>query len=399
MKRKLWINAVLALGLALTLAACRNDSVEPVETADGQMLTFLPSVKGMNEEPVSLRSGNMFFEEGDTITVTITTSREGASAKEYPYTYKGGTFTGGFLFTPDNTSIANLEAYWPEKNSPARKAIITDQRKREDYRLANRMTAKVSSANILPTSEPVPLIFEREQSRLTFRLAGQNANGLIIKKILLEINADLDDGEGVKGVCFWAYCEEDGTLNATMILPAGVQLGPNSASDGREKIGLVTVGTKGDTDPSNDYRGIIYIPNSTHITMQPNYEYLVTLTPEGYDLNATIEISGFTPSEGRVAIPFQLPVDSDNNEVYEIDTVAQLVTISWLLEGDLNGELQSVWSSRTFDITAPITVSDKIRAEGNRFLKTGTLTSNKERFENSDKVTYSDGSSVFGSVL
>jgi hypothetical protein len=96
---------------------------------------------------------------------------------------------------------------------------------------------------------------------------------------------------------------------------------------------------------------------------------LVTLTPEGYDLMATISIAGFPQPDGdHVGVPFQLPVLNEETERYEISTIAQLVTVSWLLTGDLNGELQSDWSTRTFDIVNDIEVSDRIKAEGDRYL-------------------------------
>jgi hypothetical protein len=292
---------------------------------------------------------------------------------------------------------------WPAVDSKARAEIITDQRRYADYRQANWMKAEATAENIMPTAAPVPLLFTHEQSRVTYRLAGQNAYGLIIKELLLE----LDDtrpvvGLGKKG--FWAYCGDgtedpeeigEGALNVRMILPAGVNLGPyDGGGAGRTRIGLVTVGASGTTE--HDYRALIYFPNNTNIKLEPNTDYLVTLTPEGYDLYATISMGGFSQSEGHVAIPFQLPVLNATDNKYEITTVAQLVTISWLLAGDLNGELKSEWETREFDIPAPIVVSAKVQAEGERYLKASVLKSNSTKFSNSDNATYSNGTKVFG---
>jgi len=94
-------------------------------------------------------------------------------------------------------------------------------------------------------------------------------------------------------------------------------------------------------------------------------------------------------------VPFQLPVLNEERERYEISTIAQLVTVSWLLTGDLNGELQSDWSTRTFDIVNDIEVSDRIKAEGDRYLNISTLNNYKNQFSNADKVTYSDRTNVF----
>ena len=395
MKIKL-LYALLVLGVAASFSSCRDNAVEPIEPAEGQQLTFLPSVKSMNEEVIHTRAtGNVFFENGDEITVKITTSR-GVTHPNYAYTYADGTFTGGFFFTPDQTYITQLEALWPAEGSQGRAQIITDQRKYDDYKQANRLRATGSTENIMPTTAPVPLVFEHEQSRITFRLAGQNANGLIIKSLLLELeNVDLGDGNGTRGVGFWAYCEDKGALNAKMILPAGIQFGPGINDTGRMKIGLVTVGTAGNS--ANDYRGIMYIPNRTNITLKANHDYLVTLTPEGYDLMATVTISGFPQPDGNhLGVPFQLPVQNTETEEYGISTVAQLVTISWLLNDDLNDEKRADWIDRKFNIVSPIVVSDKIRAEGDRYLNVATLKSNEGKFSNTDNATYSDKSKVFG---
>ena len=398
MKIKSLIYALLVLGVVISFGSCRDNAAEPIELAEGQQLSFLPSIKGMNEEVIRTRAAeSSFFVDDDTISVKITTSRTGATEKNYPYTYKEGTFTGDFKFSPDNTYISKLVALWPAEDSDGRSRIITDQREYENYKQANRLKATGSTENIMPTAAPVPLIFEHEQSRITFRLAGQNANGLIIKSLLLELEGvDLEDGKGERGVGFWAYCEETGTLNARMILPAGVKFGPNKKDDdGRMKIGLVTVGASGSSD--KDYRAIMYIPNKTGITLKANHDYLVTLTPEGYDLMATVTISGFSqPNGDHVGIPFQLPVGPNAEAKYEINTVAQLVTISWLLAGDLKGESQSEWLDREFDIVSPVVVSDKIRAEGDRYLNVTKLKANKDKFSNTDKATYSDGiTSIF----
>lgn len=398
MNIKSLIYSGLLIAILLLAGSCKNDITDPLLSGDEIQLELLPSIAEMNEVTIKTRiSGNRFFDVGDKITVNITTSREGATSESYTYTYGGdATFTGGFNFPPDNTYIKELVALWPEEGSEARKKVITDQRKYEDYKQANRLKAMASTQNIMPTAAPVPLLFEHEQSRMVFRMAGQNANGLIIKELLLELQADIDENETNKKSGFWAYCEEEGVLNARLILPSGSQFGEDSDSDGLMMIGLATVGRAGTND--FDYRGVIYIPRSTDIELEPNHDYLVTLTPEGFDLFATITIDGFPQSEGHVAIPYQLPVDTDGDGIYEISTVAQLVTISWLLAGDLNGELQTDWLAREFDIVSPIVVSAKIQAEKDKYLKASVLEARKGLFSNTNKVTYADETYVFGYV-
>lgn len=398
MKVKSLIYALLIIGGALSLGSCSNDASDPIPVAEGQPLIIFPSVAGMEE--VKVRSTNIpFFENGNDITVNIKTNRAGSVSTPYTYTYNNGTFAEkesekGFYFTADQTFISELEAYWPSYEN--RGAVITDQRDLEQFKLANRLTAHVEEANIMPTAEPVPLVFEHEQSKITFRLAGQNANGLIIKSLLFELkDVVLEEGGQPQSVGFWAYCEGTGTLNAEVIVPAGVQFGPNIDDGGRMKIGLVMVGAEGSS--TSNYEGVMYVPNSTDIVLKKNHDYLVTLTPEGYDLNAVITVVSFPQPDGdHVGVPFQLPVLNATTGHYDITTIAQLVTVSWLLAGDLNGELQSVWSERTFDIVNAIEVSDKIKAEGDRYLNVSQLINNKEKFSNTNNVTYADGTKVFG---
>lgn len=401
MNIKSWIYSGLLIGILLSAGSCKNDVGDPLLSGDEIQLEFIPSIKEMSEVIIKTRiSGDRFFDEGDTITVKITTSREDAETTPYTYTYDSGTFTGGFNFRPDNTYIKELVAVWPAEGSEARKKVITDQRKYEDYKQANRLKAMGSTQNIMPTAAPVPLMFEHEQSRMVFRMAGQNANGLIIKELLLELQADIDeDGDNEKSG-FWAYCEDVGALNARLILPAGSQFGEGSESDeSLMMIGLATVGSA-DTD-EDDYRGVIYIPRSTDIELEPNHDYLVTLTPEGFDLYANIAIEGFPQSEGHVAIPFQLPVLNSESEPekYDISTVAQLVTVSWLLDlsetENLNGEIRSTWEARTFDIVNPIVVSSKIQAKDDRYLKASVLEAHKDLFLNTENATFEDESPVF----
>ncbi len=397
MKIKSWIYSGLLIGILLSAGSCKNDITDPLLSGDEIQLEFTPSIKEMSEVIIKTRiSGDRFFDEGDKITVNITTSRDGATSNPYIYTYgNDATFTGGFNFRPDNTYIKELVAIWPAEGSEGRKKVITDQRKYEDYKQANRLKAMGSTQNIMPTAAPVPLMFEHEQSRMVFRMAGQNANGLIIKELLLELKADINENDTITESGFWAYCEDKGALNARLILPSESHFGEGSESDDLMMIGLATVG-RADTD-EYDYRGVIYIPRSTNITLEANHDYLVTLTPEGFDLFATITIEGFPQSEGRVAIPFQLPVLNTESEPekYDISTVAQLITISWLLDGDLNGELKSVWEARRFDIVNPIVVSAKVQSEG--YLKASVLQGNKSKFLNTDNATYSaDGTKVFG---
>lgn len=301
-------------GVALT--ACQSDDNAP-DFAGETELSFVPTVTEMGSQQNLTRVADTkkFFQTGDKITVEITTSRTDAKPASYTYTLdKNGTFTGGFRFSLDNTYIKEFTAKWPTQDVRDKEGIKLDQRKLEDYLKADRLKSHPGSANknLMPTAEPVPLIFEHEQSRFTFRMAGQNANGLNIEALILELQHDLD-GDGAKDPCaFWAYC--DNTETASLILVPGIELkgGSNNGGytivDGRYMIGMATVG-----NDQTQYRGGIWLDEKVALTLKPNTDYLVTLTPEGYNLVASITLGGFGQEEGYIGVPSRPGTKSQSN--------------------------------------------------------------------------------------
>lgn len=307
MRKNNLLYSLMATALtALALTACQSDDNGPDRTGETE-LSFVPTVAEMGNEQNLTRVADTkkFFRTGDEITVEITTSRQGATAT--PYTYKlddKGIFTGGFRFALDNTYINTITAFWPTEAIRQDEGIKLDQRQWEDYQKADRLKSHPGSANknIMPTAEPVPLIFEHEQSRFTFRMAGQNANGLNIEALILELQHDLDE-DGTKDPCaFWAYC--DNTETASLILMPGIELkgGSNDGGyeivAGRYMIGMATVG-----NAQTRYRGGIWLDEKVKLELQPNTDYLVTLTPEGYNLVASITLGGFGQEEGYIGVP------------------------------------------------------------------------------------------------
>lgn len=312
------------------LAACQNNNDTQV-TDNEVLLSFVPTVEDMGTKVITRTSGDDdFFADNDKITVTVNDNRGGTS-DDYIFNRNSGIFTGNVRFKLDNTYFPEIKALWPTETERS-KGIITDQRKPEDFKKADRLKAQASTDNIMPTAASIPLRFTHEQSKITFRLAGQNANGLDIKELILELQADLNyNGTGTPNpvaTAFWAYCESaDG--NAELILPPGIILQPKVASE-PYNIGLVTIKS---TNPNiNDYRGSIYLDSSTNLTLEANKDYVVTLTPSGANWYAVISISEFGQNEGYVGIPVQLPelVSTGN---YNINTVTQLITVSYLLQG------------------------------------------------------------------
>lgn len=348
MKLKSSIYIVAAVAGVCLCTACDNNH-EPV-TEGEKTLVFRPAVAQMDQQ-LFTRATNSFFNDGDQISVEVIPDKPASAAGNvYTYTFNPSRiFTGNYRFKQDNSYIVSLRALWPSQ-SERNSGIITDQRKIEDYQKADRLKAEAHSYNILSTAEPVPLSFTHEQSRLTFRIEGQNANGLYIKELLIELEADL--GEGMTQAAFWAYCKENG--NAELILPAGVKIKPEES--GRYTIGLATVGSK-DTSV-NDYQGVVYIPGDTDLTLTESTDYVVSLTPQGYDLFAYIGISSFTQSEGHTGIPVQMPKLLSEG-VYTIENSLQLVTLSLLLKGGyIQGEDAEIWKNYQYSLAAGLYITE-----------------------------------------
>lgn len=347
------------------LAACQNDNDTQV-TDNEVLLSFVPTVEDMGTKVITRTSGgNDFFTNDDKITVTVEDSRGGAS-NNYIFNGSEGKFTGGVRFKLDNTYFPKIIALWPTEEE-RNKGIITDQRKAEDFKKSDRLKAQASTDNIMPTAASIPLQFTHEQSKITFRLAGQNANGLDIKELILELQADLNyDGTGTPNpvaTAFWAYCESaDG--NAELILPPDIILKPKVASE-PYNIGLVTIKS---TNPNvENYRGSIYLDSSTNLTLEANKDYVVTLTPSGANWYAVISISEFGQNEGYVGIPVQLPEPVSTGN-YNINTVTQLITVSYLLQGttiNLPGATGISWTSCHYVIADNL----KMTANGKLYYK------------------------------
>jgi len=351
MKIKSLIYIVIAITGISLFTACQNDNNPAIEAKE-KTLVFYPTV-GNRSEDILTRSTNSFFNVGDRISVELTTNQGTLPQNPYTYTYNSSDiFTGNFRFKLDNTYVTSLKALWPSQDVRDQ-GIITDQRKFSDYQMADRLKAEANTLNILPTAEPVPLSFTHEQSRLTFHIAGQNANGIYIKELIVELEADL--GSGKTKTAFWAYCKADGS--AELILPAGVEINPGTTD--RYMIGLATIGSQGTT--AKDYRGGIYIPGNTNITLQESTDYLVTLTPQGYDLTANIYINGFNQSEGYVGIPIQMPKKIAEN-IYSIESSLQLVTLSQLLKGGyIKGENATTWQGYQYTIANGLQITDNAK--------------------------------------
>lgn len=364
MKRIKTYIAPALLAACLSLTAC-TDSNEPSnlpEDGKGIALSIAPAVEDVNSTPLT-RATKMFFSDNDEISVSITTTATGAAAKDYTYIYTDGTFKGkdnkGFFFPLDNTAIKELTAIWPTKSTKEKSGIILDQREDKNFQQADELEARITSSNIMPTAAPLPLIFKHTQSRLTFKMAGQNANGLDIESLILELKYRVSgegDSEVIEAGAFWAHCTEENG-NAELILPAGTTIKAENAtstvnSDGRYMIGEATI-----TGATN-YTGGIWLDKNTNVELEAGYEYIVTLTPEGYNLVANFEIHGFNQGEGYIGIPIQMPTPTGTSNEYSIENCTQLVTLSQILAGNIKDAPADTWKAYTYILKSGLRLTE-----------------------------------------
>lgn len=336
---------IVAASFALLLAACGQDETLPA--GNKGELRLAPAVENMTQ--VSVRSaGNAFFKEGDEIGITVKSSTDTGTGKAFTYTYKNSVFAGnpGYFFSLDDSYITELTASWPKDG--AESEIETDQRTLENYRKADKMTATTTLEGIMPTDAPVPLTFKHNNCRLVFELAGQNANGLKIESLILELQYN------GKPAAFWAYCGEGGANwdgNAALILDPAISID----SEEQYMIGRITVAG------SKEYTGTIFFP-ATDVKLQAGYSYLVTLTPRGDNLIASIHFGGWGQDEEGIGVPFQLPAKvASNPDLYVISNAAQLVTLSYLIRNypspDGTNANGTDWTKQNYTITNEINMA------------------------------------------
>lgn len=313
MKYYKYISAVIVLS-ACMLAACQQDGLVP-ENGD-KTLAFSAQVEGMSQGKLTKSKGNTFFQNNDKIDVKITSSNPGSAEKLYEYTYNAdGIFKGSYRFPLDDSYIQTLTALWP-KQTVRDNGFKTDQRELADYLQADWLTAtaELAANGIMPTDVPVPLSFKHENARLEFELVGQNANGLNITSLILEL---LIDG---KATACWAHLNEENG-HAEMILPKGIALGDK---DKEYMIGRV------EAAGTTQYTGTILFPKGI-VTLAGGTSYLLTLTPRGDNLIISINFGGWGQDEEGIGVPFQQPTKSADGNFYEIKTPAQLMALSYLI--------------------------------------------------------------------
>lgn len=334
------IYKLLIAALLATLIGCQKEDNIPGNKSGDELV-----LSSVVKEPKNTRAlGDDFFTEGNTITVELTTSDAPGTPQRLTYAYGSDRiFRGnpGFRFKLDDTYIQTLKARWPSDNIRSA-GLVTDQRELAAYKSADWLSGGVSTSveGIMPTEAPVPLVFQRENVLLDFELVGQNTTGLDIESVLIELQSGTDEGSQA----FWAYCGNPNG-HAELIMPPGSQiLSPDNYLIGRIRV----------TNQPNDYT--IIFPK-TELTLQAGHRYLITLTPQGYFMNAFVYITGFEDGEGGIGIPFQQPTPDENGN-FIINNALQLIGMSYLVRNYNDGRT-FVWSERTYIIADGFTMTDE----------------------------------------
>ncbi|GEM_PF-999679 len=334
MKNIIYISAI-ALTFFL-MQSCQTEVEVPAAKGTGELI-LAPTVN----EPASVDTraiGENFFDIGGEIDVNITTNNN-PGTQRYRYQFQADRLFRGnppFHFSLDDSYITSLTAVWPSM-TVRQQGLITDQRVLEDYRASDWLTATATVSGIMPTNAPVPLNFSRENSMLEFELVGQNTEGLDIESLILELHNDNQP------VAYWAYCG-DPNGHAQLILEPGTAI----FSPENYLIGRVTV--------SQENQYTIIFPQ-TDLVLQPGTRYLVTLTPQGYFMDAYLFIGGWSEGENGIGIPFEQPTP-DINGNFLIETPQQLIAMSYLIRHYEDGATFD-WNNRTYILSPSLTITDE----------------------------------------
>ena len=323
------VQILIVIAVASVLTSCNKE--DGADVSNGNELTLAATVQDLasiNRQSI----GQIFFVAGQSIDVSVTSSKPGSTPQLFAYTYgSDGIFRGnpGYRFPLDDSYIAHLTAVWPSGTIRSQ-GMVKDQRTIKSYQLADWISASATTTvdGIKPTTTPVPLTFTRENTMLDFELVGQNSEGVDIQSLVIEVQV------GNQAEAYWAYCGNPNG-HAELILEAGSKiLSPSNYLIGRVKA-------------SSDTDYTIIFPQ-TDIELEAGKRYLVTLTPQGYHMYLYAIIGGWDQGEDGIGIPFQQPTPDVNGE-FLLETPLQLITMSYLVRHYNDAQTFS-WGTRTYNI-------------------------------------------------
>ncbi|MCD7915169.1 MAG: fimbrillin family protein [Tannerellaceae bacterium] len=335
MKYYQYIIRFTAVAISFVLFACgegEEDQVLP-GTTSGE-LAFSVTMEDL-VDVTTKGEANTFFKTGDQLKVTLRSSQSGAAEETLTYVYQDdGVFRGNppYYFPLDDSYILTLEAEWPI-NAINTGGFIADQREEENYREADWLLATASVSGVMATDVPVPLHFNHNNCLLEFELAGQNAQGMAIEELILDLRVD-----GQETACY-AYCQNENG-RASLLLKDGTQL----VSEANQIIGSLKV-----QDNSSRYSILL---DTVDMTLEAGKRYLVTLVSQGYNTDMYVFLGTFYQGTGEtedgIGVPFHLPDEGEMGD-YIIHTPVQLITVSYVIRHYTDGSTIQ-WPTLTYTL-------------------------------------------------
>lgn len=328
------IKALAILG-CMILFACSDQEPEGTLPGTGSgELTFSPYIEDLLDVATK-GEGNIFFVPGDTLRVTVESSQGGSDLPPIYYIYgEDGIFRGdpAYYFPLDDSYLLTLEAEWPVNVSET-SGFIPDQRLEENHRRADWLVATASTSGVMATDVPVPLHFHHNNCLLEFELAGQNAEGLSIDELILDLKINGQD------VACYAYCENENG-RASLILRDDTKL----ISEADQIIGTLKV-----VDNNTRYSIIL---DDLDVDFDAGKRYLVTLVSQGYNTDMYVFLGTFYQGTGEredgIGVPFHLPEEGESGD-YIIHTPVQLITVSYVIRHYTDGSTIQ-WPTLTYTL-------------------------------------------------
>lgn len=308
------------LATLIILMSCNKNESE----GSGSDLKLLPSTMGMVEG--TRAAGSSFFVAGDQIALAVT---DNGVTGNFTYAYNNGTFTGinpsnTYRFYMDDHAIATIKALWPAVR-PA--TFVTDQRLDENFKMSDYLSATIN--NVMSTPNYVPIEFAHENSKIIFMVTGQNAHGQAITSLVVNV------GE----VGYWAHPDASTGFAELIMQPGPVYIYAGNIA------GLMTVG---------GFQGAVIFDKTETYTLKANTSYIVSLSPRGDNMIASISIGGWWQDENGVGVPI-----IKQGDYYQISTEAQLYAVAQLINRYTPDSGGVDWTSAKFQLSGDIVRSSR----------------------------------------
>lgn len=338
---------ILNLLVFLLLAACQTDEKENSRSRATGELTIFPVV---NDE-ITRSTDFEFFGPGSGAEIDLIVSDSRGDTHEHVYWFDDEEHVhifrsdAPYYFPLDDTYIKELTAVWP-REEVREFGVPYDQRNSSDFRNADWLISELPFS-IMPTESQVMLHFERENSKLHFQLTGQNALGLDITELTIEL---CDNNRQPLDTAFKAYCDPTTGIAQIVISPG-------------TRLYAVPGGMIGALKVNNLYYYTMIFPDGVDLETEPKTRYMVTLTPNGYNMTMEVTIEEFQSNTNPgIGIPFQKPSSVDGS--YMINNAVQLVTLGYLVRHYSEDTGGVDWRTQTYFVSEDVagTITDDLAA-------------------------------------